>query len=331
MKRDEVIDTMRGVAAFIVLWSHTGINGQYLAATSPIMLPTFFFLSGYLLKIEGIGIKAFIKNKLLKLLIPWIVISYVQAYFNISDIKRILKDIQVIREIGIECTLQVVTGSAVWFVPALVVSLVSAYIIIKLTNNNPKRYLAVSLLVSIVSYYCFREIYIWNIGCALINQIFVVVGYYIKNSQTQNIMRYVQNIAWVFLYVAEIVVFMGVFHWTGFGVKLNIIQNIYMYILLCFSGIFAVFAIIQRYSRIALLNFMGKHSLLYFAFGPHGYVIGRKLLELLHIDILNANIHSFIICIIASVAWIIPALIIDKVCPILNGKWSWSWIHVKEG
>lgn len=331
MKRDEAIDTMRGVATFIVLWSHTGINGKYQAVTSPIMLPTFFFLTGYLLKINGVGIKAFIKNKLLKLLIPWIVISYVQAYFNVSDIRRILKDIQVIKEIGIECTMQVVTGSAVWFIPALIVSLICAYTIIKLTNNDPKKYMAVSIIVTIISYYCLRDVYIWNIGCALINQIFVVMGYYIKNSQNKNIMQYSQHLAWVIVYFAGIIIYMGLFHWTGYGVKLNIIQNIYVYILLCFSGIFAVFAIVRRYSRITLLNFMGKHSLLYFAFGPHGYVIGRKLLEFLNLDISNATIHSLIICIIASIAWIIPALIIDKVCPILNGKWSWSWIHVKEG
>lgn len=329
MKRDEAIDTMRGFAAFFVMWDHTGERDIFFSVISPIMLPLFFFVSGYLLKIEGIGIKSFIKNRLLKLLIPWIVISYVQAYFNISDIKRILKDIRVIKEIGIECTRQVVTGSAVWFVPALVISLILAYIIIKATNNTPWKYLTVSILVSIISYYCLRELYIWNIGCAMINQIFVVAGYYVKNSLSKEHKVYIQHMAWVFVYIVEIVFFIKTFHWPGFGVKYNIIQNIYMYFLLCFSGIFAIFAVTRRWSKIPLLNFMGKHSLLYFAFGPHGYIIGRKLLEFLRIDILNANIHSLIICIIASIAWIIPALIIDKVCPILNGKWS--WIHVKEG
>lgn len=324
MKRDKSIDTMRGIGAFCVMWAHVGAGGIYGAIISPIMLPVFFFVSGILLKAE-MRIKDFIQTRLLNLLLPWIVISYVEAYCNISDMKRMLKDIGVIKEIGIDCTLRILQGKAVWFVPALLVSLIVAYGIIKICRQWQGA-MAVSFAVSILTYYFLREIEFlrtWNISCALINQVFIVSGFYIRRYASEECVtkRIVEHRMWVIVYAAEIVVFMKFFAWDGFDVRNNGINNIFVYLVLCFSGIFAVFALTRKWSYIPLLTFMGSHSLLYFAFGPHGYMIGRKILGLLPFVTASGSLYALIVCIIACVAWIIPALIIDRICPILNGRW----------
>ena len=325
MKRDESIDTMRGIGAFLVMWSHAGSETDgYFTVISPIMLPVFFLVSGYLFKPEKMGIKDFIKTRLISLLGPWIIISYVQAYFNVSDIKRILKDFGVIKEIGIDCTLRILSGTAVWFIPALAVSLSIAYGIIKVCKNH-KKSLAVSFTVSILAWYFLREIEIlniWSICGALINQVFIVAGYCMKHrlDEQDTRMRIIAHKVWIPVFVIEEILFMKLFSWQGFAIRYNGIENILEYYILCFSGLFAVYALTRKWSRIPLITFMGTHSLLYFAFGPHGYVIGRKILEILSVNIRNENISTLIIAFIASVAWIIPARIIDKVCPILNGK-----------
>lgn len=326
MKRDETIDTMRGISTFCVLWAHTGIQGQYVVLISPILLPVFFFLSGYLLKIEHISVGEFLKNRLLKLLLPWIVIAYVQAYCNISDIKRMLKDAGVIKEIGLECTRRIVTGRAVWFVPALLVSLTAAYAIIKISRGIVWKYMLISLVVCMVANYILPSIEIWNVSYALINQLFVVVGYYVKCcvEREEKATKWIYHKAWIFVYVAQVLFFAIVFHWQGFDVRNRGVESMAMYLLLSFGGILALEAISHTWSQIPLFHFMGKHSLLYFAFGPHGYIVGEKLLEILHVGKLNGNLYSLIICLGASVAWIVPAMIIDKVCPILNGKWGWK-------
>ena len=325
MKRDESIDTMRGIGAFCVMWAHVGVGGIYGTIISPIMLPIFFFVSGYLLKPE-MKIKDFIKTRILNLLFPWIVISYVEAYCNVSDMKRMIKDVGVIKEIGIDCTLRILQGSAIWFVPALLVCLVIGYGIIKICRQWQSA-MAVSLIISVLTYFLARGVgalKIWNISCAMINQVFIVAGYYIRRySDSESLIkRIVEHWAWLIVYVIEMIVFISLFAWDGFNVRNNGIQNIFLYFLLCFSGLFAVFALTRKLRYIPLLTFMGSHSLLYFAFGPHGYIIGRKILEWLPFSIIGKSLYAFLICTIACVAWIIPALIIDRICPILNGKWK---------
>lgn len=323
MKREESIDTMRGIGAFCVMWAHVGVGGIYSTVISPIMLPIFFFVSGYLLKPE-MRVKDFIKNRLCSLLLPWIVISYVEAYCNVSDLKRMLKDISVVKEIGIDCTQRILLGRAVWFVPALLVSLTIGYGIIKICRRWQSA-MAASLLISVLAYFLLREVEalkIWNVSCALINQIFIVAGFFVRRHADGESMtkRICEHWAWVMVYAAEVVVCMRFLAWDGFDIRNNGIQNIFLYYLLCFSGLFAVVALTRKWRRILLLTFMGSHSLLYFAFGPHGYIIGRKALELLPFSISGKSLYAFLVCTIACVAWVIPALIIDKVCPILNGK-----------
>lgn len=328
MKRDESIDTMRGIGSFCVMMEHTGVDGMHRLIYSPVMLPIFFFTSGYLLRPE-MKVKDFINKRILRLLIPWIVISYVQAYTNLSDIRRMIKDISVIKEIGIDCTMNILRGEAVWFIPALLVSTIIAYVIMKLCRGW-KSAAAVSLIVSVFAYYVLRKIEIlniWNINCALINQIYIIAGYYIRRYLDNKPMEVhnPEKRVWIAtaIYAVEIAAFIKIFGYHGFGVKINDIQNIIMYFILCLSGLTAVFTLAKRWSRIPLITFMGSHSLLYFAFGPHGYIFGRKLLELLSLNI-TGSMYALIICTIACIAWIIPAMIIDRICPILNGKWGKS-------
>lgn len=100
-KRISALDTVRGVAAFCVMWVHTGLGGDTWII-SPMMLPAFFFVAGCLLKQDTV--KSFFKNRILKLLLPWILVSYVQAYINVSTVKQMLADRSEFWRIGKECS-----------------------------------------------------------------------------------------------------------------------------------------------------------------------------------------------------------------------------------
>lgn len=328
-KRDNAIDTVRGAAAFCVMWVHTGLGGDTWVIDS-IILSSFFFVSGYMLKCGGI--KDFIKNRVLKLLIPWVVICYVQAYINISDIKRILSDGNVFWEIGRERTRNILLGRAVWFIPALLVSTVVAYAIIKISRQRIWVMLLLSAAVTAIAYFLMvlNEIFnIWNVTVALIHQLFVVAGYIVKDvCQKKQGLR--ASLLWVLVYIGGLAVGRTRLSLSGFDIRNNAYGNLFLlYLLLAFAGIAALFSVAQRCRNLLLLTFMGRHSLLYFAFGAHGYVMGRKILEgivkLFSIEELSANFTSLFVCTIASIAWILPAMLVDCVCPILNGKWDWKW------
>lgn len=108
----------------------------------------------------------------------------------------------------------------------------------------------------------------------------------------------------------------------GYDVRNSGINNIFIYLILAVTGSLLVIVIAHILPEKGMMCFLGQHSLLYYAFGAHGYIVGRKVIQLIEIkfSISNATIRAVIICSIACVAWIIPALIIDRTFPVLNGR-----------
>ena len=134
---------------------------------------------------------------------------------------------------------------------------------------------------------------------------------------------------WIPVYIAELAVCRMLWQMEYFDVRNNEYGQLFgLYFILALSGIAAVFSVATRVSKIPLLTFMGRHSLLYFAFGPHGYVIGRTVLKtamrILQVETVSDNFNSLFVYTMASIAWILPAMLIDRICPVLNGKWTWK-------
>ena len=329
-KRISALDTVRGVAAFCVMWVHTSLGGD-IWIISPIMLPAFFFVAGCLLKQDNA--KSFFKNRILKLLLPWILVSYVQAYANVSTAKQILADGSEFWRIGKECSINVLLGRAVWFVPALIVALIIAYLIIRLCGEEkPVLMLTVSVAAAVAAYFFMRPhsvFNVWNLTAATINQFFVVAGFVAKRLYRQHGEIRKMPLWWIPVYIAELAVCRMLWQMEYFDVRNNEYGQLFgLYFILALSGIAAVFSVATRVSKIPLLTFMGRHSLLYFAFGPHGYVIGRTVLKtamrILQVETVSDNFNSLFVCTMASIAWILPAMLIDRICPVLNGKWTWK-------
>lgn len=328
-KRISALDTVRGAAAFCVMWVHTGLGGDTWVI-SPVMLPAFFFVAGCLLKQDAV--KDFLKNRILKLLLPWILVCYVQAYANVSTVKQILADGSEFWQIGKDCSIRVLLGRAVWFVPALIVALVIAYAIIRLCSEKYVLMLSVSIAVSVFAYFFMRPypvFQVWNLTAAAINQFFVVMGFIVKCLYRQRNVTKRISLWWIPIYIAELAVCRVLWQMKDFDVRNNEYGQLFgVYFILAFSGIAAAFSVSLRVSKIPLLTFMGKHSLLYFAFGPHGYVVGRLALKIFMwifgLKTVSDNVSSLIVCTVASIVWILPALVIDRVCPVLNGKWVWK-------
>lgn len=327
-KRISALDTVRGVAAFCVMWVHTGLGGDTWII-SPIMLPTFFFVAGCLLKQDNA--KSFFKNRILKLLLPWILVSYVQAYANVSTAKQILADGSEFWRIGKECSINVLRGRAVWFVPALIVALIIAYLIIRLCGEEKLvLMLTVSVIVAVAAYLFMRPysvFNIWNLTAATINQFFVVVGFVAKRLYHSRKDTIKISLWWIPAFIAELVVCRVLWGMQDFDVRNNQYGQLFgLYFILALSGIAAVFSVAMRVSKIPLLTFMGRHSLLYFAFGAHGDVIGRTVLKWAckFCGLKQCPFSSLFVCTVASIAWILPAMLIDRICPVLNGKWTWK-------
>lgn len=328
MQRDKKIDAMRGFAALLVMWVHIPIAERRIDVfVSTMMLPVFFWVAGYVLKAEDLSVRNYIKQRWIKLFLSWVVISYAQAYLNISEIKRIFAEPARIVEIAVECTEKVLKGQTVWFVPTLLVALLIVYLIIRICKDNVRKAVVISgilVLLSDVIMKIYGSITFWNLSAALTNQGLILLGYYMKHSKIFELKKW--NKYWIVVHSVVVCILM-MCGYSGFDVRQNLYQSIILLYLICASGIYAVVTLASKLSYSRFLVFMGQHSLLYFAFGPHGYKIGRlvlnKVASIIHLELTNCFWETLFICIVSSIAWVIPALIIDIVCPVLNGKFTW--------
>lgn len=321
------IDTLRGIAAFLVMWSHMAAGEIPQWFISGPMLPIFFFISGYLYK-QGESVKTFFKRGVLGLLIPYVIVSYAQAYLNVEDIVAIINDYTVIWEIFVERTVLILRGSSLWFVSALLVIKCICYVLVECTHRMFDErvkdifLLVLSGIITVVAVLCVEEgtQTIWNVGPAFVNQIFYVLGYVARRKECVYTNTSLKKIFFSgVLYLLVIVFVKVVFGFDGADVRMCQ-GNLFCYFFVGVSGVWFYFKLCFFVKKIPLITFMGTHSLLYFAFGAHGYILGKELLELISIQTWNMYIYTFIVSVIAGIAWVIPAIIIDKVCPILNGK-----------
>jgi len=90
--RNESIDTARGVAMLIVIFWHSMIYKVpgwqiYSVFTAPVMIPLFFFISGYLFNKADLDFKTFIGNIIRKIVVPWLFLSLKWVYFFVSIVK----------------------------------------------------------------------------------------------------------------------------------------------------------------------------------------------------------------------------------------------------
>lgn len=176
------LDRARGIATLLVMLAHTGENFWGGDIVSILMLPTFFIISGYLL--DTLNFFSHTKN----LLIAWVIISYTEAYLNVSTIKLMINNPKEIISIFQNTSIRILSGQAIWFVPCLILSSLIAVIIILISKRNTIGMLLISFAITIVSFYllCDGNKKFWSIDTALVNQFLIIVGFIIKDKYDIN-------------------------------------------------------------------------------------------------------------------------------------------------
>ena len=126
--------------------------------------------------------------------------------------------------------------------------------------------------------------------------------------------------------------------WIGFGayifgpdrIAINVATNQWKILFITIPAIcFGCASLVLAGQRIGpfckWINYIGSHSLIYFAFASHGMSIGNKLFQLLATVsgstlFQNRWIINPCICLFASAIMIVPCLFIDRFIPFLNGR-----------
>ena len=175
-QRKDWIDALRAIAILFVIFGHQApwcdVFFQY---TTPIKIPMFFAISGYLFNERNGDQRQFFLNWLKKLVFPFFCLVTIPALFYscINGITVITKAWE-----------HMISGESYWFMTCFIIAEVIHFYIRKLCNSI----LGVSLSCVICSIVGFLLSYFGlldyaKINTALICQFYLLIGYLIKNNE----------------------------------------------------------------------------------------------------------------------------------------------------
>lgn len=329
--RLEWIDFLKGTGAMLVILSHEPISVKvYNLGFCFIMIPIFFFTSGYVTKFEYSNIGEFIYKRVFKLFVLYCIYGFLLPFSSISELKKYWHNPIGIIETLKKAAVSVISGKTFWFVACLII-VMSFFVLLQVASkNNIKCLFALSTVIAIFGFIVAkRGMFYWSADTALVCQWFFVVGFILKKLGWLNEIKGVQ-VKWLCLSLGYLI-------WVGVWavlkeidtISINVATNqwktLYITIPAILLGNSALICLALIVKKIPLVNYVGKHSLLYFAFGSHGMSVANKLFalaaSLTGISIFsNKYIVCPLVCVFGSLVMMIPCVFIDRFAPILNGQ-----------
>lgn len=322
-QRVEWLDVCKGILIFFVILSHSYPTELYEQFFTPFFLTMFFFASGYTFSTKS-NFKEFIKNKCIRLLIPFLVLglSRVAMYYVIEggDIAARLKGF----------ALQI-NGQydELWFVSCLFTSSVLFYFIVALCRKQ-KRFseerlvLVISSVVSIIGFadICVWKIrLIWEFETACMMLIYMAIGYWYRRREKTGSLKFEKAAFMIPLFVLYTCIVLL------FKNNVNIhTQTFEVPLLFVFSSLVVIFPIVYISKQIchsfmkSALVFMGKNTLFYYAYAGIIRVLFYACCNYLSIE--NEWILPILCALFSALFMAFPAWLVRKYLPWIVGGGS---------
>lgn len=313
-KRLAWIDALRAIAMILVVWGHQlkGVT-EFFVFTSPIKIPLFFAISGYVFNANHGEIKVFFKNWFVKLIIPWLSLAL------LPQLPRLfLGKVGFLELINIH-----ISGEAVWFMPCFVIGEAIHFFILK---YSPKEYLVIifSIIVSILGFWAHYHDYLnyAMINRAFIVQAFFIIGFVFKRFEIPLIRLPWKNVILiVMLYLSLCVLSLFIFPDSCIDVHNNSYYNIPFCFVLILIGNIALFIIASK-SNISslLLSKIGQNTLVIYIWHEYAIMILSSIMCAVGITINGIWERSILNTVWALVVCYCCAILLNKYAPLLVGK-----------
>ena len=281
------IDLMRGFCMLLILWFHTEM---YYAGSDLLSyhlyvcnaLTAFFFLSGYLFYSE----KAFSLRRKLRSVLRGIIIPY----FFFTSILAVPKALVSHLNMG-DVIVDILTGQASWFVAALAVAEVLFSLVLWVNNRwlfhiMPVMALTGALLLNNNEWVMSHNY--WYYQSALIALVFIYLGY--QYHRFENYFQLFYCPLSLFLVLMVFILLKIYVHEQGLQqlVAPVIISNFPVFLSDTVCFILLSIGLFQRLTIISWLQWVGRHSLVYYFFcGAVPMIISKAFTSL------NFQYHAY--------------------------------------
>lgn len=265
-KRVEWIDALRALAMIFVIYGHMYQSfKEYLLFTSPIKIPLFFAVSGYLFSIKDGKIWPRIKKLFIAIMVPYFFLTlfpFKVIYAAIPSTGLALK----------ECLYMFFSGEYLWYLPCCFFAEIIFFLVLKYSKKQWQIAVTSVLLTGLGLTFAHFDIgtflYMSN---ALISQLFLLIGYLIRHNEEKfDKIGLKEIIILIIVYVG-----IGIYSMYAFPKEcLSAHENRYYNIPICFSmiviGCIVCFAIFKKFNiSNKQLVFIGQNTLTYYAFNKY--------------------------------------------------------------
>lgn len=307
------VDAIRAIAMIFVVYGHTVPNfNLFFIFTSPIKIPLFFAITGYLFTDEKCDIKSFLRKWLNNIVLPYIIIAYIPILIFTAKYGF---------EYLISSSVNLINGETYWFMPCLIVAEILYYLIIKFARHKIAE-IVICVICFVIGYFLYNQ-GVLNFAC--INIAFQVPLYMSIGRLFKKYEIFVSKVNWSIVIIGGIAyLLLCLFHSFHYA-EIDIHLNQYPNLLLCLSEIllgclFVMACACKLYDAPKFLCVIGKNTLILYLWAGFSGII-FILLSRLGINLpSNTLVAGGIKTVWAILFCNMSACILNKYCPYLLGK-----------
>jgi len=310
VQRKPWVDVLRALAIFLVMYGHLADPGTgYYVFTSPIKIPLFFAISGYVFNARNGDTSAFFKKLLLSLVIPWLALGLCQVVLVLP--KGFTKAGQYVLEVAV--------GKQFWYMPCCILAEIILFFGLKFLKKQ-WQIVAFCLTLTVVGIVLpnISALDLFKFRTALVAQSFLLIGYSFRRNE-----EYVNKIktGWLLIGIAAYIL-LGTFSlWCFPGQSLDVNTGSYYNLPLCAVmialGCFLLFAMFRRIPRFPkMLQMLGCNTLVFYLF--HSNVV--LVLAVLGVVLPTTWWGGIVNVLLACVGCTVIAFILNRFIPEMVGK-----------
>lgn len=317
-KRENWIDILRSLAMLIVVMVHVySKKSIFFTLTGPIMIPLFFYISGYVFNTSK-TVPQFYCGVVKRVLIPYL-------FFSLVPVRVVVNFFNGRSETAIQLLWDSLTGKIFWFIPCLIIT--ESLMLIQHKLFRTEKQVLISLASVVILAFAIRDCEAMRLFCfdsSLLCLLFMNIGWFFKKYNDSISQRASVVIGGgLAIYLASVVISFVFYPGEYIDVHLNHYYNYFLNILCCGSACVGLALIFKRCTfeskSWAPVLAVGRYTLVIYLLHGHVYPAIIKLAGvIIRIDRSNF-LHVLIVSILSCTVCTIVAFCVEKICPALVG------------